>query len=111
MFPELGMLVYECSDEIPVILPAATDNCDEIVDVVYADGEIMDGNCPQAYSFERTYTATDDCGNSSTASQMIYVEDTTEPVFDAYEVSISMPCDNIEGILLTATDNCGNVEV
>jgi hypothetical protein len=111
MFPELGMLVYECSDEIPVILPAATDNCDEIVDVVYADGEIMDGNCPQAYSFERTYTATDDCGNSSTASQMIYVEDTTAPVFDAYEVSISMPCDNIEGILLTATDNCGNVEV
>ena len=29
------------------------------------------------YTLERTFTATDDCGNSTTATQMIVVEDTT----------------------------------
>ena len=41
------------------------------------------GACPGNYSVTRTWTATDDCGNFSTASQTITVQDTTAPVIAA----------------------------
>ncbi len=38
------------------------------------------GSCAGNYSVTRTWTATDDCGNTSTASQTIIVHDVTAPV-------------------------------
>jgi hypothetical protein len=43
-----------------------------------------DGDCAGSYSVTRTWTATDSCGNSSTASQTINVQDKTAPVIAAY---------------------------
>ena len=63
------------------------------------------------YTITRTFTATDACGNSTSASQTITVEDTTAP-------ELSIPADytvecSDELILddATATDNCGEVTI
>ena len=62
-------------------MPTATDNCDGDVDIAY-DGETrIDGVCADTYTLERTWTATDNCGNSTSVTQTIEVQDTTDPVF------------------------------
>ncbi|MFV5691197.1 hypothetical protein ACM55K_04135, partial [Flavobacterium sp. LT1R49] len=50
----------------------ATDNC-TVASLTFAD-VTTPGNCPGNYSVTRTWTATDDCGNRSTASQRINVQ-------------------------------------
>jgi large repetitive protein len=105
-----GAATYECNTTIPVVMATAADLCSNAT-VTYADGPaIADQECPQAYSFVRTFTATDECGNAATATQWIYVVDTTAPVF-AGELEISLPCDNNAGIYVSATDNCGDVTI
>ena len=60
----------------------------------------------------RTFTATDDAGNSSSATQTITVQDTTAPEFTfvpadyTVECSDEMPMDDA-----TASDNCGEVTI
>ncbi|MFV8467418.1 T9SS type A sorting domain-containing protein, partial [Flavobacterium sp. LB1P62] len=56
----------------------ATDTCDASVTLTFND-VTTPGNCPGNYSVTRTWTATDDCGNFSTATQTINVQDTTAP--------------------------------
>ena len=56
--------------------PAAEDACDTLVTITFNDRTVA-GMCPQEYTITRTWTATDDCGNSSTADQAIIVIDTT----------------------------------
>jgi hypothetical protein len=108
---ELSDETYECDAEIAALLPAASDNCSD-VEVSYSDSEeVMNEECPQAYSFVRTYTAVDACGNESSISHTIFVEDTTAPVFGEYEIEIEMACDNIVATELPVSDNCGEVSV
>jgi hypothetical protein len=57
----------------------ATDACDPNPSVTFSD-VIIPGDCPQEMTIERTWTATDDCGNSSQCLQIINVEDTTPAV-------------------------------
>src|SRR6185436_5251669 len=62
--------------------PTATDACDPAPSLTFAD-VITAGTCPQSQVVTRTWTATDACNNSSTASQVINVIDTTAPVISA----------------------------
>jgi hypothetical protein len=41
----------------------------------------VDGSCVNSYVLTRTWTATDECGNTTTHKQTITVVDTTKPVF------------------------------
>ncbi len=104
-------MTFECSDDIPeYTLPSAQDNCDDDV-LVDVEETMVDGACPNTYTIERTFTAYDNCGNSTQTTQLITVVDTTAPVFDPFE-DLEMPCDAIEeGVFVTATDNCGNVTI
>ena len=68
----------------------ATDNCDDEPTVSYLGEERTDGTCPDSYTLTRTWTATDNCGNSSDESQVITVVDTTAP-----RVEIFSPVDRV----------------
>ena len=94
-------------------IPTATDNCTSTVDIVY-NGEVRtDGSCPSDYTLERSWIATDECGNTALAIQIIQVQDTTKPVFMFVPVDVLVDCDAIPVPgNPTATDNCtANVEI
>ena len=87
----------------------ASDNCSDVS--ITVESETIAGDAAGNYTIVRTFTATDDCGNSTSASQTITVEDTTAP-------ELSIPADytaecSDELILddATATDNCGEVTI
>lgn len=82
-------------------------------DLTYVD-VTFEGPCPQEYDIQRTWTATDDCGNTATCTQLIIVEDTTPPVFTECPPSVIIECDESTDPadlgVASATDNCGPVE-
>src|SRR5690606_7858657 len=74
--------------------------------------EIMEeGDCPQAYTLVRTWTATDACGNTVSASQNIIVSDDIAPVITECPADLAVDCvDDVPApntALVTATDICG----
>lgn len=103
---------YECGATVPVIQPSAEDACGTVT-YGYEDGAMQqsneENNCENF--FLRTWTATDECNNSTTFIQTIRIVDTTAPVFDAYEMQISKPCDNYQGVFVTATDACNEFNI
>ncbi|WP_213086920.1 gliding motility-associated C-terminal domain-containing protein [Chitinophaga agrisoli] len=73
--------------------------------VTFTDAHTING-CTQ--TFTRTWTATDKCGMSTTASQTITVVDTSAPVFTSTKpADVTVDCDKIPAaVTLTAMDNC-----
>ena len=66
------------------------------------------------YQLTRTWTTTDDCGNTSSASQVITYMDTEGPSFNSYPEDITYYCGEPAPVIIspTATDACaGDVEV
>ena len=94
----------------PVFAEAtATDNCDNNVSLTYEDLS-SPGVCVGFYSVTRTWTATDDCGNSSFASQTIYVEDNSAPVIDALPAASTIDCPaEPQFAQASAQDACDNI--
>ena len=95
----------ECSEE-PVLEDAtATDNCSS--PDIAVELEVVPGDCDGAYSWIRTFTATDDCGNATSAQQVITFIDTTAPEFTSVPEDYTTECSN-ELILdlATASDLC-----
>ena len=104
-------ITIECSDSsLPGNTGSAssTDNCDSAPVVGYNDITIA-GSCPQAYTINRVWNATDDCGNSSTCVQTITVEDSTPPVITC-PANTTIECDESSAPANTgsasANDNC-----
>ena len=48
---------------------------------IEVSSETIAGDAAGNYTIVRTFTATDDCGNSTSATQTITVQDTTAPEF------------------------------
>ena len=105
-------VTVEC-DSVPAVATAtATDNCDPAPVVTY-DGEVRtDGYCEDYYTLARTWTATDDCGNSASCTQTITVQDTTAPVLSGCPTDMTINADagGCTAVVTwtdpTATDNC-----
>ena len=70
----------------------ATDACGGTVTLTFAD-VTTPGTCVGNYSITRTWTAKDNCNNSSTASQTINVIDNTPPVIATQATSQTVECD------------------
>ncbi|MCK6694604.1 MAG: DUF4082 domain-containing protein, partial [Thermoanaerobaculia bacterium] len=62
---------------IPAAPVTASDACGTTT--ITATGSVAPGACPNAYTLTRTWTAEDECGNKSTATQIITVTDDTPP--------------------------------
>jgi hypothetical protein len=99
-------VTVECSAVPAVGAATATDNCDSSVTVTY-DGEVRtDGVCADSYTLTRTWTATDNCSNTTTLSQIITVQDTTDPIL-TIPVNVTVECSAVPAVgTATATDNC-----
>ena len=97
-------------------LATATDNCGTNVTVGYTDAATP-ANCTGKAGIDRTWTATDACGNSSTCVQHITFVDTTAPVATVPTGSnlgcnpTNLPTDVSVKALVTATDNCSTTSV
>ena len=83
-----------CDEDAQFDVPDVSDNCDNDVDVDFEDfGTISD--C-EGGSILRVWTATDECGNTSTASQTITREaDNTPPVISGVGSDQTIECDAI----------------
>lgn len=101
-----GDLVLECdqsTDPNDTGEPTASDNCDATPTITYSDSVL-------AGVITRTWTVTDDCGNSTSQDQTITVEDTTDPTITAPS-DVQIECDvdpndpNFTG-WPTVADNC-----
>ena len=60
----------------------ASDNCGEVT-LTWIDVEVSGGCVLPIGQYIRTYTATDECGNSSTFEQILTLTDETAPTFDS----------------------------
>ncbi|MBT8296222.1 MAG: T9SS type A sorting domain-containing protein, partial [Gramella sp.] len=67
--------------------------------------------CPQAGTYTNTWTVTDDCGNESAVyTQVITIEDTTDPVIQVPEVDNVCEDEVPESLSASWTDNCADGE-
>ncbi|SFW90014.1 gliding motility-associated C-terminal domain-containing protein, partial [Chitinophaga sancti] len=112
-------MTVDC-DKVPAAAPlTATDNCTPgVITVTPVDTRqsISGAKCNNTYQLTRTWTATDNCGNSTILRQVITVQDTTRPAFSMTLVAdTTVNCDAVPDIpTITAKDNCSasvNVKV
>ncbi len=99
-------VTIDCSSLPAFSAPVAADACDAAPVITFEDATIA-GPCAGSYTITRTWMATDDCGNTSTVSQTINVQDITLPVIIATGTTLSLGCnpspEEIEAALGTAT--------
>jgi gliding motility-associated-like protein len=110
ILPE-NMVVSCNSIEAPIHL-TATDNC-STADVNFIES-IENGSCESNYIITRTWIATDDCGNATTHTQTITVQDTEAPqlitdVPSTIEISSNDTVPSVPSLVFV--DNCGSVTV
>ncbi|SDS28819.1 gliding motility-associated C-terminal domain-containing protein [Formosa sp. Hel1_31_208] len=107
-------VTVECTDPInPTATGNATgsDNCG-VVDIKYTDS--LTDECGFTHIYTRTWTATDECGNSVSENQIITVVDTTEPTLSVpadTTIECTESADPAETGSATASDTCGNATV
>jgi hypothetical protein len=104
------LIIVECSDGADpnnTGFPTASDICDSNLDVTYSDDTTIVNGCE--FIIDRTWTATDDCGNATSCMQVIKVIDSIDPVITC-PVDITIECDESTAPMITgeasATDLC-----
>lgn len=105
-------IVVSCASQVPASntsLVTASDNCGGTVTVAFVSDVVSNQICDNRYTITRTYRATDLCGNSSTCSQTITVNDITKPQIVGVPANVVIECDKpIPPVpTVVATDNCG----
>ena len=91
-----------CGDPVPPVpTVSATDDCDDAPVVTFSEVHL-------SLSIERTWTATDACGNSSSHTQTITLDpDVTAPVLVGVPADATVSCDAIPAAaVVTANDDC-----
>ena len=100
----------ECGEEFDLVGYSVSDNCDD--EVAVAIDSVFTGACGNTGNWVITYTATDNCFNSSVATQNITIIDTTAPYFDTLVEDAEADCQQIPApAIVTASDACGSATV
>ena len=86
--------VISCGEPLEFGTPAYLDLCDKDVDISYKD-VISVGDCPLAKVVTRTWTITDDCGNTASTSAKITVIDDNAPIILDVPNNASYECDEV----------------
>ncbi len=96
-----------CENIPPPASPIATDNCDAQVNIALIGEERGNGPCPSTFTLTRRWVATDNCGNTAVAEQVLFVEDKTSPTFTFVPANITVECDAVPTVAIPiSTDNC-----
>jgi hypothetical protein len=105
-------VTVSCASAVPASNTGAivsSDNCGGVVTITTSDA-ITGQTCPNRYTINRSYTATDICLNATNCIQVITVNDQTAPTFNQSPLpsSMNMACtDNLPlPAQLTGSDNC-----
>jgi hypothetical protein len=112
-------VTVECDSVPDAASPTATDSFDP-APVVSLVETITAGNCDGDYILTRTWTATDECGNSSSGAQIVTVQDTTAPIVGDIASDLTVECDGAGNSAdltawltsnggASASDNCSGV--
>jgi len=83
-----------CLSIPPAPVVTATDNCGGLIPVTYSN-QTIPGSCAGSFTVRRTWTAIDECGNSASASQDVYVSNSFAPTFDRVPADIEVSCESI----------------
>ena len=88
----------------------AVDNCDEDVTVSLVENT-QGAGCDQV--LVRTWTATDDCGNTAVVTQRISIIDTESPLLIGMPADVTVGCGDVPvSEVVLASDNCDlNVQI
>ena len=102
-------VTLDCTESYTLEMATATDACSGVA-VTYADSESFP--CEGSRVVERTFTATDGCGNSSVHVQTISFLDTTAPTFTVMPEDLALECsEDLPVTTAEASDDCGSVTV
>jgi hypothetical protein len=92
----------------------ATDDCSGVASITHADA-VANGNCAGSRVISRTWTATDNCGNSSSCVQTISVSDMTPPTIHCPAAVTANGsgacCVSMNLGTATASDDCSGVTI
>ena len=93
-------ITINCADPFPGFTPpTVTDLCDSDLQLEFSTIEEV-GSCPSIRNVIRTYTATDDCGNTNTFTQSIRLIDSDAPIFVSFPADQTINCDEQAVIVL-----------
>ncbi|HTL56131.1 MAG TPA: hypothetical protein VL361_10660, partial [Candidatus Limnocylindrales bacterium] len=112
-----GDVTVQCAAAVPAANDAAvvaTDNCGGTPVITHSD-QTTPGSCANKFVIKRTYTATDACGNNSSQTQTITVNDNTAPIITSIPGDLTVECASAvpaaNDAAVVATDNCAGVPV
>ena len=110
-FTQMPANITANCDEVPApATPGVTDNCDATPTVTFAYSESTPiGNC--SYLFIRYWTATDDCGNSTSITQTITAVDDEAPMLVGIPADITVQCGSVPPVPaeVFANDACQGI--
>ncbi|MCP4124429.1 MAG: HYR domain-containing protein, partial [Bacteroidetes bacterium] len=108
--PNNGILVFECDGIVALGEDAiiAYDVCDDSPTISFDEYLTSTNDCERQMIC--IWTATDDCGNTSTYSITVRITDTTAPVIHNVPNNVESTCGSIPPVPnnIFATDNCDN---
>ena len=105
-------VTVSCFSQVPAVNTAsviASDNCIGVPVITFVSDVTVNQTCFNRYTLNRTYRATDVCGNSSTCIQVITVNDQTPPTITC-PAPVTVSCAALVPAVNTASvitsDNC-----